>query len=158
MKPGIRDEEHPDIPLGGWAGTISEIHRDGIYSVHWNRETLASIHPIYKKRCAIDGTVLEEYWLEDDDLEPDAGGPLSIEQPTAITPRPLSADEPGDRVRMVFGLTTDDFLPAVDEDSLETYYDYLKQHCCCRWKRSTTRIGWISSFVACRHVKVVAGP
>ena len=26
---------------------------------------------------------------------------------------------------MVFGLTSDDFLPAVDEDSLETYYDYL---------------------------------
>ena len=126
-KPGVKDEDHPDIPLGGWAGTISEVHRHGMYSVRWSRETLSSIHPIYKKRCAIDGTVLEEYWLGEDDLEPDPGGPLTIEQPTAITPRPLSADEQGDRVRLVFGLTSDDFLPAMDEDSLETYYDYLEE-------------------------------
>ncbi len=125
VKPSFRDEEHPDIPLGGWAGTVSEIHRSGIHTIRWSRETLASIHPIYKKRCAIDGTVLEEYWLGDDDLEPDPGGPLSIEQPTTITPRPLSADKQGDRVRMVFGLTSDDFLPDVDDDSLETYYDHL---------------------------------
>jgi uncharacterized protein YodC (DUF2158 family) len=119
-KHGFRDEEHPDIPLGGWTGTVSEVHRSGMYTVQWSAETLASIHPIYKKRCAIDGTVLEEYWVVDDDLEPDPGGPLSIEQPTAITPRPLSADEQGDRVRMVFGLTSDDFLPSVDDDSLGT--------------------------------------
>ena len=125
VKPGFRDDDHPDIPLGGWAGTVSEVHRSGIYSVHWSRETLVNIHPIYKKRFAIEGKVFDEYWLGDDDLEPDPGGPPSIEQPTAITPRPLSAEEQGDRVRMVFGLTTDDFLPAVDEDSLETYYDFL---------------------------------
>ena len=125
VKPGIRDDDHPDIPLGGWAGTISEVHKRGMYSVRWSQETLASIHPIYRKRCAIDGTVLEEYWLGEDDLEPDPGGPHSIEQPTQITPRPLSVENQGDRVRMVFGLTSDDFLPAVDEDSLETYYDHL---------------------------------
>ena len=68
---------------------------------------------------------MEEYWIGDGDLEPDPGGPLSIEQPTDITPRPLSAKEQGDRVRMVFGLTSDDFLPGVDDDSLETYYDFL---------------------------------
>ncbi len=37
----------------------------------------------------------------------------------------LSAENQGDRLRMVFGLTSDDLLPAVDEDSLETYYDHL---------------------------------
>ena len=58
VKPGFRDEEHPDIPLGGWAGTVSQVHRSGMYTVQWSRETLASIHPIYKKRCVIDGTVL----------------------------------------------------------------------------------------------------
>jgi len=100
VKPGISDQDHPDIPLGGWVGTISEVHKRGMYSVRWSKETLASIHPIYKKRCAIDGTVLEEYWLGDDDIEPDPGGPLSIEQPTHITPRPLSAENQGDRVRM----------------------------------------------------------
>ena len=127
VRHGARDTDHPDIPLGGWAGTIREVSRHGIYSVHWSRETLASIHPIYEKRCVIDGTVLEEYWLDEDDLEPDPGAPLAIEQPTQITPRPLSAEEQGDRVRMVFGLTSDDFLPPVDEDSLETYYDFLDQ-------------------------------
>jgi hypothetical protein len=96
-----------------------------MYSVRWSRETLASIHPIYKKRCAIDGKVLEEYWLGEEDLGPDLGEPLAIEQPTQITPRPLSAENQGDRVRMVFGLTSDDLLPVVDEDSLETYYDHL---------------------------------
>lgn len=125
VRHGVRDEDHPDIPLGGWAGTISEVHKRGMYSVRWSRKTLAGIHPICKKRCAIDGTVLEEYWLGEDDLEPDPGKPLSIEQPTQITPRPLSGEEQGDRVRMIFGLTSDDFLPGVDQDSLETYYDHL---------------------------------
>jgi hypothetical protein len=113
--------------LGGWAGTISEVHRDGLYTVRWSRETLRSVHPIYKKRCAIDGTDLAEYRLGDDDLEPDRGGPLDIEHPTDLTPRPLSAEYQSDRVRMVFGLTSDDFLPQVDDDSLETYYDFLKE-------------------------------
>ena len=125
VRPGVRDEEHPDIPLGGWAGTISEVCRQSLHCVRWSRETISRIHPICKKRCAIDGTYFEEYWLEDDDLEPDPGGPLSLEQPTEIVPRPLSNENQGDRVRMVFGLTSDDFLPEADEDSLETYYDYL---------------------------------
>ncbi len=127
VKHGIRDEDHPDIPLGGWVGTITEIHRHGIYSIQWSPETLASIHPIYKRRCTIDGTVLREYWIEEDDLEADPGGPLFIEQPTQITPVPLSCEDQGDRVRMVFGLTSDDFLPCVDKESLEIYYHYLTE-------------------------------
>jgi len=127
VRHGVREVDHPDIPLGGWAGTISEVHKHGMYSVHWSRETLASIHPIYRKRCAIDGTDAEEYWLAEEDLESDPGGPLAMEQPAQITPRPLSSENQGDRVRMVFGLTSDDFLPGVDEDSLETYYDFLEE-------------------------------
>jgi hypothetical protein len=127
VRHGVRDEGHPDIPLGGWTGTIFKIHKRSLYSVRWSQKTLASIHPIYKRRCAIDGEVLEEYYLREEDLESDPGGPLAIEQPTQITPRPLSAKNQGDRVRTVFGLTSDDLLPAVDEDSLETYYDHLAQ-------------------------------
>ena len=82
---------------------------------------------------------MEEYWLGEDDLEPDPGGPPAIEQPTHITPRPLSAEDQGDRVRMVFGLTSDDFLPAVDGDSLETYYDHLLSNCRCPWRHGTAR-------------------
>jgi hypothetical protein len=125
VRHGILDEEHPDMPLGGWAGTIARVDRGGACLVQWSPKTLASIHPIHKKRCAIDGTEFEVYWLGESDLEPDPGGPLDIEQPAQITPRPLSTNNLEDRVRMVFGLTSDDFLPRADEDSLETYYDYL---------------------------------
>jgi hypothetical protein len=127
VRQGIKDKDYPDIPLGGWVGVISEVHRRGKYTVRWRRDTLENIHPVYRKRCARDGTVLEEYWLHEDHLEADPGGPLSIEQPTAITPRPLSRANQGDRIRMVFGLSSDDLLPAVTEESLETYYAYLDE-------------------------------
>jgi nitrate reductase NapE component len=125
VRQGVIDDEHLDMPLGGWAGTIARVDRRGLCLVQWSPETLKSIHPICKKRCAIEGREWEEYWLPEHQLESDPGGPLVIQQPTQITPRPLSATTPGDRVRMVFGLTSDDFLPHADEDSLETYYDHL---------------------------------
>lgn len=71
---------------------------------------------------------LEEYVLTGDDLEPDPGGPLEIEQPTKITTKPLSPKDEDDRVRMVFGLTSNDPLPQVDEETLETYRNYLASH------------------------------
>jgi len=63
VRHGITDVEYPDMPMGGWAGTIAEIHDDGMYTVRWSRETLAAIHPVFKKRCERDGMALEEYWL-----------------------------------------------------------------------------------------------
>ena len=30
---GIRDTDYPDMPLGGWAGAISQVHRKGRYTV-----------------------------------------------------------------------------------------------------------------------------
>ena len=81
VKHGVRDTDYPDMPLGGWAGTITEADKTGTYTVRWSKETLAKIHPVVKKRSEKDGTVLEEYWLRDYDLEPDPGGPLDIEQP-----------------------------------------------------------------------------
>ncbi len=124
-KPGTRDPEFDDIPLGGWAGTVTEVDRYGMLTVVWSDETLANVHPVYKKRCIRDGVFIEKCWLEEADLEPDPGGPLRMEQPQAITPRPLSKKEPDDRVRMVFGLTSDELLPQPDDESLETYYGYL---------------------------------
>jgi uncharacterized protein YodC (DUF2158 family) len=127
VKQGILDPDYPDMPLGGWAGTITEVHRRGRYTIRWSRETLATIHPVYGKRCERDGMVLEEYWLGDDDLEADPGGPLAIVQPGEITPKPLSAKNQDDRARMVFGLTSDDLPPRPDQETLETYYDYLDE-------------------------------
>ncbi|MCY2987026.1 MAG: hypothetical protein NTY19_04060 [Planctomycetota bacterium] len=127
VKHGVTDVDYPDMPLGGWAGAISEIHKSGMYTVRWSQETLAAIHPVFKKRCERDGMVLEDYWLGDDDLEPDTGGPLRIEHPTEITAKPLSPKDQDDRVRMVFGLTSNDPLPNVDDGTLKTYHKYLSK-------------------------------
>ncbi|MDD4787536.1 MAG: calcium-binding protein [Pirellulales bacterium] len=127
VKRGIRDTEYPDMPLGGWAGIISASDKDGMFTVRWSREILAAIHPVVKKRCDRDGMELEEYWLGEDDLEPDEGGPLGIEQPTEITTKPLSPRDQDDRVRMVFGLTSNDPLPAVDYEMLQRYQERLSK-------------------------------
>ena len=128
VKHGIMDTDYPDMPLGGWAGTIAKIHDNGMYTVRWSRETLAAIHPVFKKRCEKDGLVLEQYFLSADDLEHDAGGPLNIEQPTAIITKPLSPKDQDDRIRMVFELTSNDPLPVVDKATLEVYHQYLAKN------------------------------
>ena len=69
------------------------------------------------------------YWLDEDQLESAADEtPAAMEQPTNIVTRPLSMDEPDDRIRMVFGLTSDDALPKADEQSQRQFLDYLKAH------------------------------
>ena len=128
VKHGIKDVEYPDMPLGGWAGTITEVHKDGMYTIRWSAETLAAIHPVVKKRSEKDGTVLEEYWLGDDDLEPDSGGPLAIEHPTQITTKPLSPEDQDDRIRAIFGLTSNDPLPYVCDETLLSYYKHLTEN------------------------------
>ena len=119
------DNDYPDMPIGGWTGTVSDVDDDGIHVVRWSAETLASIHPVYKSRCENDGLVFEDYCIGADDLEPDTGGPLDIEQPKRITTKPLSPAVQDDRIRMVFGLTSNDTLPDVDDQTLEAYYEYL---------------------------------
>ena len=111
VKHGVKDVDYPDMPLGGWAGTVIEVEGSDTFTIRWSEETLAAIHPVFKKRCEKDGLDLEEYALTGDDLEPDTGGPLKIEQPTKITTKPLSPKDEDDRVRMVFGLTSNDPLP-----------------------------------------------
>ncbi len=127
VKRGIRDTDYPDMLLGGWAGTVSEVEKDGMITIRWTRETLAAIHPVFKKRCERDGMELNEYWLGEDDMEPDEGGPLDIEQPTEITTEPLSKKDQDDRVRMVFDLTSNDPLPDVDDETLEIYHEHLSK-------------------------------
>jgi hypothetical protein len=128
VKPGVRDPDFPDMPLGGWSGIVTEIieHKGQINCVfELDERTLASIHPIYKQRCEIDGLDYRFMGLGQEDIESDDGTPVPIEQPTAIVPRPLSPDDQDDRVRMVFGLTHDDPLPDVSSETLMTYYRYL---------------------------------
>jgi hypothetical protein len=125
VKRGIRDTDYPDMPLGGWAGSIAEVEKDGLCMVRWSKKTLDAIHPVFRNRCETDGLELEHYWLPQDDLEPDQGDPLEIECPEEITTEPPSSKDQDDRIRMVFGLTSNDPLPDVDDETLETYHNYL---------------------------------
>jgi hypothetical protein len=126
VRHGVVDIDYADLPLGGWAGIISAIDKDGMCLLRWSEETLENIHPLYRKRCERDGADFEEYWVKQDDIEPDLGGPLSIEQPTNIITPPLSMDDQDDRIRSVFGLTSDDPLPEESDESELTYFNYLK--------------------------------
>jgi len=128
VRHGIKDNDYPDMPLGGWAGSIAEVHEDGMVTVRWSTETLDAIHPVFKKRCEKDGLELEQYWLSGYDLESDAGGPLEIEQPKKITTKPLSPKDQDDRIRMVFSFTSNDPLPDVDDETLDVYYQYLSKN------------------------------
>ena len=125
VKHGVKDVDYPDMPMGGWAGTVIDVQGGDTFTLRWSKETLAAIHPVFKRRCEKEGLDLEEYTLTGDDLEPDTGGPLNIVQPTKITTKPLSPKDEDDRVRMVFGLTSNDPLPEVDDETLAAYHKYL---------------------------------
>ena len=128
VKLGVRDPDFADIPLGGWAGIVKEVEQakgETTYLIAWDRATLSGMHPVYKKRCERDGLELESMWLGDDDLEPDDGTRVPIEQPTSIVTKPLSEKDQDDRVRMALGLTHDDPLPDVSRKNLLAYHRYL---------------------------------
>jgi len=128
VKYGVIDPDFPDIPLGGWTGTVTEVEQkeDQItYEIKWNKRTLNGIHPVYRKRCERDALEMETMWLGEEDIEPDNGTPVPIEQPTSIVTKPLTEKDQDDRVRMALGLTHDDPLPEVSLKTLLAYYRYL---------------------------------
>lgn len=131
VRRGVKDPDAPDMPIGGWCGTVAEVDPSSQpfgYLVEWDRRTLENMHPVFVKRCRRDDLEIESMWLDQDDLEADAGDLLPIEQPTALVTRPLRPEDQDDRVRAVFGLTSDDPLPEVDDDSLARYHAYLAAH------------------------------
>jgi hypothetical protein len=131
VKHGVRDPDFPDIPLGGWAGTVQEVHRaegEVTYLIAWDRRTLRDIHPIYRKRCERDGLDFETMALGEPDIEPDDGERVPIEEPTEINTPPLSEKDQDDRVRLALGLTHDDPLPEANRKTLLAYHRYLTAH------------------------------
>ena len=131
VKAGIVHDQYPDIPLGGWVGNVTRVIwlTPISYEVGWTESTLQQAHPVYHKRCQRDGISPKTYWLEADHLnEASLESPVAMEQPTNIITRPLSMDEAHDRVRVVFGLTSDDGLPKADEHTQQQFFDYLKVH------------------------------
>src|SRR5947209_18974415 len=84
VKPGVSDPDFPDMPLGGWSGTVTEVieHEGQINCVfRLDARTLASLHPIYRQRCEIDGLDYEVMGLGEEDFEPDDGVPAPIQPP-----------------------------------------------------------------------------
>src|SRR3954451_13303945 len=129
VKRGVPGPDFPDIPLGGWAGTVKEVEQakgESTYLIEWDKKTLKGIHPVYRKRCERDGLEFETMWLGEEDIEPDEGKPVPIEKPTTIVTKPLSEKDQDDRVRMALGLTHDDPLPDVSRETLLAYYRHLK--------------------------------
>lgn len=131
VRKGIQDPDFPDIPMGGWVGTIKEVEsgrRETTYLIKWNHETLTNIHPVYRKRCERDGLDCEETYLSEDDLESYGGEALSIEQPTKINTPELSPKNQDDRVKAILGATGDDPVPDVDTENLVSYWQHLNKH------------------------------
>ena len=129
VKYGIPDPDYPDIPLGGWSGTIATIEQlddETTVEIEWDKRTLNAMHPVYLKRCDRDDFIVETASLDEESIEPDDGTPVPIEQPTKIITRPLSEKNQDDRVRKILGLTSDDPLPAISRQTLLTYHRYLK--------------------------------
>jgi hypothetical protein len=80
IRPGVIDPEYPDLPLGGWLGTVAEVVEES-YLVRWSEATLQAVHPTYQERCERDGVDSGGMWFQAEELEADPGEPLSIEPP-----------------------------------------------------------------------------
>ncbi len=122
---GVADPDYPDLPLGGWAGTVNEVQEDEC-TIVLNRFTLDHMHPIYKRRSQQDGLTLDEVVMGQEELAPDMGEGLSLEEPSNIETKPLDPSKQQDRIRAALGVTTDDAVPMVNGSSLQQYFDYLK--------------------------------
>ncbi len=124
---GVSDPDYDDLTIGGWAGTIAEVQNGTppTLLVRWTKQTLKKQSPIYRKRCERDGFDGNEMWLVEGDLEPDIGGPITIERSNNVVTRPLSMNDQDDRIRAVFELTSNDPLPEAHNETLVTYFKYL---------------------------------
>jgi hypothetical protein len=127
---GTADPDYPDIPLGGWAGVVRAIdpaESGPLYLVEWNEETLAAVPEVYRRRCERDDLEFERAWLRDADLEADPGGPVTIEQPAKLMPRPLNLEDPVDRARQILGLSSDDDLPPLTPETVRRFHAHLSK-------------------------------
>lgn len=130
VKAGTIDPDFEDIPIGGWAGVVRDIEEKAKppnYLIRWNRHTLDNMHPVFRNRSERDALELEVMWLGEDVLEPDTGEAVVVEQPTTVRSRPLDPKDDEDRIRVVFGLTSDEPLPEVNDKSLTRYHAFLSE-------------------------------
>jgi hypothetical protein len=70
---GTRSNIYPDLPLGGWTGTVCGME-DNLRLVRLSTATLAAIDTRFQERLEAG------IWLPADQLEADPGEPLMLEQ------------------------------------------------------------------------------
>ena len=130
VRSGIKDADFPDITIGGWVGEITEVDDQSpvTYMITWNQETLRLMHPVFKRRCERDGLDIDKMCLDHDSIEPFKGGPVKLDQQEKIKTAPLSMKNEDDRIRSVFGLTSDDPIPSVNSETLTAYCNYLEKN------------------------------
>jgi len=73
VRSGARSNVYPDLPLGGWTGTVCGQEND-LRLVRLSAATLAAVAPDFRERLAAG------IWLPSDQLEADPGEPLMLEQ------------------------------------------------------------------------------
>lgn len=128
VKYGVTVPHFEDIPLGGWTGTITareQFENQIDDEIEWDRRTLDAMHPVYRKRSERDDLERKTIRLTEEDVEPDDGTAAPIEQPTTIVTPPLSEWDVDDRLRNALGLTHDDPIPGISEETLLAYHRYL---------------------------------
>src|SRR4051794_1886471 len=50
VKAGVKDPDNPDMPIGGWCGTVAEVEMSWQpcgYLVRWDQRTLGQMHPVF---------------------------------------------------------------------------------------------------------------
>src|SRR3954451_4839446 len=68
----VADPDFPDIPMGGWAGTVTEVvkHEGQINCLFWlDDRTQACSRSICRRRCGREGPDFETTGLGEEDLE-----------------------------------------------------------------------------------------
>ncbi len=72
VKLGVMDPDFPELHLGNWRGTVSQVRRGGLpgYLIRWNPDTLENIHPAYRDYCEKVDVAFDKMWLLEGDLEP----------------------------------------------------------------------------------------
>ncbi|NQT36761.1 MAG: hypothetical protein HQ581_04685 [Planctomycetes bacterium] len=70
VKAGVMDPDFPDVHLGDWSGTISEVERGSLttYLVDWNRTTLRAVPPVLQDHCKEEDVAFDKMWLLEEDL------------------------------------------------------------------------------------------
>lgn len=125
VRPGVRDPDFDDCVIGGWTGRILSTGEgeDGehLCRVKWDRETLAKIPRAVKAQADVDDLDVSRMDLLPRSLE-------RIAAPATSVDAGLSEHNQDDRIRAALGLRSSEDHPDVSEDTLLTYFMYLRKH------------------------------